>query len=101
MESRRIDIAVLRDVFNNIFDFIAGDIQRSGIEIEENLYWTLSHDERFNMSSVPAVERVGSLMDDYQFLLAAQGDKERAVPLLLEHLAPILMLLSERLPSYK
>jgi hypothetical protein len=101
MESNKIDMTVLRAVFNNIFDFALEGHDGSCLEVDENLYWTLSYDERFDMVNTPRVERVGSLMDDYHFLLAAEKDKEQAVPLLLEHLAPILQYLATRLSNYK
>jgi hypothetical protein len=101
MDSDEIDIEVLRNVFNKIFDFIADETSQKRLKLDDNLYWTLSNEERFNMAVTPQVERVGSLVDDYQFLLAAEQDATQAVPLLLKHLAPLLMVLAEKLPNFK
>lgn len=100
MGSKRIEIAVLRQVCDQIFRFI-DDLEITSVELDKVLYWTLPEDVRHDMAKAPMAEHVGDLVDDYDFIVPAATDQEQAVPLLLEHVAPILAALATKLPSSK
>ena len=97
----RIDVAVLRDVCIRILDFISTDLNIGHVDLDENFYWSLPIGVRHDMQHAPTAENVGSLADDYEFVLAAAKDTDQALPLLLEHVAPLLAALATKVPSYR
>ena len=101
MDGSRVEVAVLRDVCNRILDFISKDLNISHVELDRNLYWSLPQDVRHDMQHTPTAEHVGSLADDYDFVLAAARDPDQAVPLLLEHVAPLLAELATKVPNFR
>jgi hypothetical protein len=101
MGNSTIQIADLRVVCDRIFDFILNDLRVTTIDVDEALYWTLPTEARHDMSHPPVPEHVGNLIDDYEFVRAAVGDKDQAVPLLLQHLSPLLDELSTKVRSFR
>lgn len=101
MAVKCIEIALLRRVCNQVLQFIEDDLKISSIELDNSLYWTLPDEDRFDVSKTPRLENVGDLADDYEFVEAAGKDLDQAVPLLLEHIAPILGALANRLDSFR
>lgn len=84
-----VSISELRRVSEMIFDHL----DRRGVEavtIDENLYWTINSDERYNMNASPAELNVGSLQDDQGDLMRVlQGDQD----VLAAHLQPLSSML--------
>lgn len=101
MENKVIQIENLRVMCERIFHFIQNDLGISSVELNRNFYWNLPEDVRYNMEDVPLPQNVGSLVDDYEFIQSAITDKEQALPLMFQHLAPLLEMLSTQVPSYR
>jgi len=101
MGASQVDVAVLQDVCNKIFDFILRESSIRHVDLQENLYWSLPDTARHNMEQNPVVENVGSLADDYEFVLAATKDADQAIPMLFEHIAPLLQALATKVPNYR
>ena len=95
-----VDINVLRDVTNRIFDFIEHDLKMHSVELSRDFYWSISDEELHEVGRQPQDLAVGSLVDDFHFVAAAHRDPDQAVPLLLMHVAPLLKWLSRAVPSY-
>lgn len=70
------------------------------MNFEDGFYWVLPNDAKFDMSKVPALENVGDLAADYEFVKNAAQDLDQAVPLLLKHVAPLLAVLAPRCPVF-
>jgi hypothetical protein len=101
MANKKIEIAVLRSACERIFEFIERDLKISSIELEEDLYWAVPEDARYDMSEIPTVSHVGNLFDDYDFVEPLLKDRDQAIPLMFEHIAPLLAALANRLPNQK
>ena len=101
MEGKSVQIDDLRVVCERIFNFIQNDLKISSVELTQNFYWTVPESSRFDMEKTPAAEHVGSLVDDSEFVQAAVADSEQALPLLLQHVAPLLEMLSTSVRSYR
>lgn len=101
MAAKRIEIALLREACERIFEFIEQDLKIGSIELEEDLYWTLPEEVRHDMSKIPTASHVGNLFDDYDFVVPLTHDRDQAMPLMFEHIAPLLAALAHRLPNSK
>jgi hypothetical protein len=101
MAPNRIDIGVLRDVTNRIFDFIEKELQMKSVEVPQNFYWSISDDQLYDMTSKPKEVDCGSLADDYEFISSSHKSANDAIPLELIHIAPLLNALAKAVPSYK
>lgn len=101
MTTKQIEIAVLREACDRIFKFISDDLKIKTVNLEENFYWTLSDDVRYKMQITPVTENVGSLFDDYDFVVPVATDSDQALPLMFEHIAPLLSALATKLPNFK
>lgn len=96
-----VKIQSLRAVVNSILDFVERDLGRSEVVLNRNFYWSISDDVLYTMESKPHELDVGSLADDWDFVLSAFEDRDQALPLVLIHVAPLLRALATELPSYK
>jgi hypothetical protein len=94
-----IQIDTLRKVINGIFDFVEKDLAISEVKLREDNYWTVLDDKAFD-GVQPTELGVGSLWDDWEFLLSSAKDKNQQLPIMLIHVAPILQALSRAVPSY-
>lgn len=101
MAAKKIEIALLREACERIFEFIENDLQISSIDLEEDLYWTLPEEVRHDMSKIPTASHVGNLFDDYDFVEPLIKYRDQAIPLMFEHIAPLLTALANRLPGFK
>jgi hypothetical protein len=100
MESAKsISIDVLRKTLNGIFDFIEKDLGITEVELRQNHYWSVTDDERYSMEDPPKELGVGSLIDDWDFVLSA-SKSDQQIPIDLIHIAPLLQVLSHAVPSY-
>jgi hypothetical protein len=95
-----IRIDVLRKTINGIFDFVQKDLGVSEIELKHNHYWSIADDALYAMETLPKQIDVGSLGDDWDFVLSASKSLDQQIPILLIHLAPLLQALSQAVPSY-
>ncbi|WP_395689246.1 hypothetical protein [Caenimonas koreensis] len=101
MESKTIQIEDLRLACDRIFSFILNDLGIAAVELDKNLYWTLPEEVRYDMAHTPTPDHVGSLIDDYEFVRSAVADSDQALPLMFQHLAPLLEALSTKVQSYR
>jgi hypothetical protein len=100
MVVKKIDIAVLREACERIFEFIKNDLKISSIDLEEDLYWALPEDVRYDITAAPTASHAGNLFDDYDFVSPLINDRGQAMPLMFMHIAPLLNALAYRLPSH-
>jgi hypothetical protein len=101
MVAKIIEIAVLREACERIFEFIEHDLKITSLDLEEDLYWTLPEEVRHDMSKTPTASHAGNLFDDYDFVVPLIKDRDQAMPLMFEHIAPLLTALATRLPNFK
>jgi hypothetical protein len=96
-----ISIDVLRKTINGIFDFIENE-QRGGAEIElkQNYYWSITDDVLYSMDGPPKQLAVGSLVDDYEFVLSSFKNADQQLPIMFMHIAPLLQALWQAVPNY-
>lgn len=96
-----VDVNVLREVTNRIFDFIQRDLELRVVDLPENFYWEIPDDDLYELGAEPKQLECGSLADDADFVRAAYEDQSQAIPLVLMHVAPLLRALATAVPSYK
>lgn len=101
MAAKKIEIAVLRKACNQIFEFIENDLKIQSVELEDDLYWSLPYEVRHNMNETPVPPHTGNLFDDYDFVVPIATDPDQALPLMFEHIAPLLSALATKLPNFK
>jgi hypothetical protein len=96
-----ISIDVLRKTINGIFEFIENE-QHGGAEIElkQNYYWSITDDVLYSMEEPPKQLAVGSLADDYEFVLSASKSADQQLPIVFMHIAPLLQALWHAVPNY-
>lgn len=92
-----IDLSKLREAVNGILDNMENSLEIKNIAMKKNFYWEVDSDEVYRMDSRPILENVGSLLDDWGFVLAAGRDKSQALPLVFLHVAPLLRYIAETL----
>lgn len=97
----RVEIRILRDVVNRVFDFIEKELERPEVDIKNNFYWTIADDVLYSMGDRPRELDCGSLIDDWEFVLSAYKSPDRSLPATLLHIAPLLRALATTVPSYK
>jgi hypothetical protein len=96
-----IDIDVLRKTINGIFDFIEKE-QRGikEVELKQNHYWSVTDDVLYSMDEPPKELAVGSLADDYEFVLSSFKNADQQLPIMFMHIAPLLQALWQAVPNY-
>jgi len=94
-----IQIDALRKVINGIFDFIEKDLGISEVDLKKDHYWNVFDDDMYELAR-PEELGAGSLQDDWEFLLSSAKDRAQQIPIMLIHVAPILLALSQAVPSY-
>ncbi|MEO6277529.1 hypothetical protein [Roseateles sp.] len=85
-----ISIADLRLIVNQIFDHIEFDLGQHVFNLDQDFYWGVPDDERYDFTKEPSSYSVGQLVDDWNFLLPLLKDRDRAVAFMLVHVAPLL-----------
>jgi hypothetical protein len=95
-----VSIEVLRKSINRILDFIEKDLGISEVQLKQNYYWSIADDVLYAMEAPPKQLDVGSLKDDWDFVLSAAKDSGQQIPMLFIHLAPLLHALSRAVPNY-
>lgn len=95
-----ISVDVLRKTINGIFDFIEKDLGITEVELKQNHYWSVTDDVLYSMDQPPKELAVGSLMDDWDFVLSASKSADQRLPIMFIHIAPLLQALSQGVPNY-
>ena len=95
-----INIPTLRNLINAIFDFVEKDLSVDEVKLLHNNYWTVVDDEAY-APEPPTELGVGSLRDDWEFVLTSSKNPDQQLPIAFMHVAPILHALANLLPSYK
>lgn len=91
-----ISISELRLVTNRIFDHIEHDLGYASVNLDQNSYWDVADEERYDFTKSPEGLGHGQLHDDWEFLSSILRDKDQAVSLMLIHLAPVLRRVGEQ-----
>lgn len=94
-----VSIGTLREVINGVFDFVEKDLGMSEVELKKNYYWDIPEDELYSMENQPKELVVGSLIDDWEFVLSASR-MDPQIPIEFIHVAPLLRALAQWVPSY-
>ena len=95
-----ISIDVLRKTINGIFDFIEKEQRgKTEVELKQNHYWSITDDVLYSMDE-PKQLAVGSLVDDYEFVLSAFKSADQQLPIMFMHIAPLLQALWQAVPNY-
>lgn len=93
-----INIETLKRVVDVILDRMIADlgVREVCIEYDDDFYWNVPADDlNPNKIASPTLD-VGRLSDDLEFLQGIVEDRERAVSLMLIHVAPLLRFIGER-----
>ena len=99
--SNTISIDVLRKTINGIFDFVEKEHRVvAEIELKKNYYWSITDDVLYSMDEPPKQLAVGSLVDDYEFVLSAFKNADQQLPIMFMHIAPLLQALWQAVPNY-
>jgi len=93
-------IQVLREVVNDILDFIEEGLERPEVDLKNNFYWSIADDVLYSMETKPEQLDCGSLVDDWEFVLSAYNNPGRSLPVTLLHVAPLLRALATTVPSF-
>ena len=81
----------LRRVVNRLLDHAQDKLGSDAIVVQQDMYWNVPADWRYNIASPPRELDIGSLYMDWEHTLRKLVDPEREpVSLLLDELAPLL-----------
>lgn len=88
----QIDIAALQKQINAIFEHILQIQEVEKVNLEEDYYWHLHSNSRYDVTKEPCKMGIGSLADDLEFLSdeSVIDDISNTSPLMLMHVAPLL-----------
>jgi hypothetical protein len=92
----KIRISDMRLAVNRILDHIENDLGHEFVTFDQDSYWDVADNERYEFSRVPENFGHGQLRDDWQFLSSILEDKDQAVSLMLIHAAPLLRRIGEQ-----
>jgi hypothetical protein len=100
---KEIQICDLRKIINMIIDTIEFDDNLKSVVIDDDrdFYYQIDNERSFDVSRELGVDEIeiGRISDDYEFLLSILQDENQALPIMLEHVAPILYFLALRISS--
>ncbi|WP_347486315.1 hypothetical protein ABFV80_001462 [Vandammella animalimorsus] len=91
----QVKIDELRCIANKIFDSFES-IGCFEFSLEEDFYWDVHENERYDFTKSPDGYSVGQLFDDIYFLRKILEDEEMACPIMFLHLFPILRYMALR-----
>jgi hypothetical protein len=92
-----IKVADLRLVICRILDHIEQDLGHASLALDQDDYWDVVDDERYDFTKSPTNFEHGQLRDDWEFLSSIIKDKDQAVSLMLIHAAPLLRRIGEQI----
>jgi hypothetical protein len=96
MANLEIQLSELRLVLNRILDHIEHDLGKARVRLDQDDYWDVADEERYDFTKSPQNFEHGQLGDDWEFLSAILKDKDQAVALMLMHAAPLLRCIGEQ-----
>lgn len=91
-----VKIADLRLVIGRILDHIEHDLGHTVVKLDQDDYWDVADEERYDFTKSPTSLGHGQLRDDWEFLRSILEDKDQAVSLMLIHVAPLLRRIGEQ-----
>ncbi len=77
-----IKIADLRLVVGRILDHIEYDLGHTVVKLDQDDYWDVADEERYDFAKSPTGLGHGQLRDDWEFLRSILDDKGQAVSLI-------------------
>jgi hypothetical protein len=80
----------LRRVVNRLLDHAQEKLGSDVLIVEEDYYYHIPEDWRYQMYSPPGQPDIGSLHDDWEFCRTLVDPENEPVSLLLDELAPLL-----------
>lgn len=95
--ANNINISELRLVIERILNHIERDLGKAEVVLDEDDYWDVADEERYNFSKTPKNFEHGQLRDDWEFLLPIIKNEDRAFALMLMHVAPLLRRIGEQI----
>lgn len=91
-----VKVADLRLVLCRILDHIEHDLGHATVKLDQDNYWDIADEERYDFKKSPRNFEHGQLRDDWEFLSSIIEDKDQAVSLMLIHAAPVLRRIGEQ-----
>jgi len=98
---KKIDILELRKITNLIFEHIIDILEIESVELTEDMYWSISPKDLYDIEHEPKNLGIGQLYDDLDFLRNTIKDESAATPPMMIHLAPIFQFLSTQVNWYQ
>jgi hypothetical protein len=80
----------LRRVVNRLLDHAQEKLGSDVIVVQQDMYWDVPEDWRYNVASPPGQLDIGSLYTDWDILRKLVDLEQEPVSLLLDELAPLL-----------
>jgi hypothetical protein len=95
---KRVDIQKLKKIINTILDRMTDELKVNEVLIDEmqDLYWDVPTDSIFKVKEKQPDLDIGKLSEDWEFLQGILEDRDRAVSLMLIHVAPLLRWIGEK-----
>jgi hypothetical protein len=100
-KTKTIDIAELRQITDLIFEHMLNTLEIKSVELMEDMYWTISSNDLYDVEKDPKDFGIGQLYDDVDFLRHILDDESQAVPAMMMHLAPIFQYLATQVNCYE
>ena len=72
----RVGIKELKSVIDSLFAHIVDDLKITEVELDQNFYWEVAESQLFDLKNKPSSPTMGSLFEDWEFLLPILEDKE-------------------------
>lgn len=100
-KTKTIDIVELRKITDLIYEHILDNLKIKSVEMTEDMYWSISAKDLYNIEKNPNDFGIGQLYDDLDFLRHILDDESQAVPPMMMHLAPIFQYLATQVNWYE
>lgn len=94
-----IDLVQLREIVNRLLDHA---IETRGVkrcELKDNYYWSVPESSLYDVDNKPPQLEVGSLIDDWKFVLSVLDKDKSPVAYQLTEVAPLLQYVGKVLGS--
>ena len=91
---RNIDVRKLKEVINILLDHVI-DGGVDTVMLDEQFYWKVSDNEKYEITNKPIELAVGDLFDDLDFVEGVLHDEGDVVAYTLTEVAPILAYVGE------
>jgi hypothetical protein len=100
-KTKTIDIIELRKITDLIYEHILDNLKIKSVEMTEDMYWSISAKNLYDIEKKPNDFGIGQLYDDLDFLRHILDDESQAVPPMMMHLAPIFQYLATQVDWYE